>query len=299
MNRYLPPELPIERVAASIGLISATHMPQRWPSLPPAIFDVMSGIDLLLHAGDVGELWVLDQLSGIAPVIAVHGNDDSEAATGQLPFQQLVAIAGKRILLWHSHYPDREKELASRRDDVLRSKLTRSIERGQQAGANIIVFGHWHIPLTYHHEGLLLVNPGAIASSNEFTRQLRQTVALLFIRDDGHPFVVHVDLATPADTYHPGINWDAGFVANSVEYSTSILGPELKATVDLLLHQLYPLAPELLRAAFLRLSHRCWSGQQKHISRTDLLAEIHHNTNVPLQVKVKAEALLTQPDPQA
>ena len=50
-----------------IGLISDTHMPERWPSLPPAIFELFKGVDLLLHAGGVGELWVLDQLSAIAP----------------------------------------------------------------------------------------------------------------------------------------------------------------------------------------------------------------------------------------
>ena len=55
----LPPDLPPGRVVACLGLISDTHMPKRWPSLPAAVFDALRGVDLLLHAGDVGQLWVL------------------------------------------------------------------------------------------------------------------------------------------------------------------------------------------------------------------------------------------------
>ena len=82
-----------------IGLISDTHMPERCAALPTAVFSTLANVDLLLHAGDVGELWVLDQLSAIAPVIAVHGNDDTAAAQRELPFQQIITAAGRRILL--------------------------------------------------------------------------------------------------------------------------------------------------------------------------------------------------------
>ena len=60
MNSLLPPEeLPVERVVARIGLISDTHMPQRCAAFPAAVFDVLVGVDLILHAGDVGERWVV------------------------------------------------------------------------------------------------------------------------------------------------------------------------------------------------------------------------------------------------
>jgi len=85
MNRaFLPPTLSAERVVACFGLISDTHMPKRWRELPPAVFDLLQGVDLVLHAGDVGELWVLDQLSTIAPTLAVHGNDVTEEAQREL-----------------------------------------------------------------------------------------------------------------------------------------------------------------------------------------------------------------------
>ena len=55
----------------TIGLLSDTHIPHRMTQLPQAVLDALVGVDVILHAGDVGELWVLDRLSAIAPVIAV------------------------------------------------------------------------------------------------------------------------------------------------------------------------------------------------------------------------------------
>src|SRR2546428_11516176 len=69
----LPADLPVERVAARLGLISDTHLPERCPALPPSLARVFAGVDLILHAGDLGALSVLDRLSAIAPVVAVHG----------------------------------------------------------------------------------------------------------------------------------------------------------------------------------------------------------------------------------
>jgi putative phosphoesterase len=116
-------------------------MPERWAALPPALFAVLHGVDLLLHAGDVGELWVLDRLSTIAPVV-VHGNDDTEEAQRELPYQQIIAVAGQRILLCHCHYLAHAQEMDSRRDDAWTPKLDRRAALGQRAGAAVVVFGH-------------------------------------------------------------------------------------------------------------------------------------------------------------
>lgn len=124
-DRLRPAELPAKRVVACIGLLSDTHLPERLAALPPALFAVLRGVDLVLHAGDVGELGVLDCLSAIAPVVAVHGNDESANARRELPYQQIVTLAGQRLVLTHAHYPDRAEELASRRDDSWAPKLAR------------------------------------------------------------------------------------------------------------------------------------------------------------------------------
>jgi hypothetical protein len=84
-----------------VGLISDTHAPDRCKELPKAIFEALAGVDLILHAGDIGELWVLDQLSAIASVNAVHGNDETDEATAALPYWQTVVVAGHRLVITH------------------------------------------------------------------------------------------------------------------------------------------------------------------------------------------------------
>src|SRR5579859_1446384 len=131
---FLPPDLADEPVKACLGLISDTHMPVRCAELPPALSELFRDVDLILHAGDVGELWVLDQLSQIAPVIAVYGNDETVDAQRELPYQQLISVGGQRIVLCHSHYPDRALEFAMRKDDSWQPKLDRLHDFGRRAG---------------------------------------------------------------------------------------------------------------------------------------------------------------------
>src|SRR5689334_12385227 len=134
---YLPPKIPADLVAACVGLISDTHMPLRCAALPDILADVFNGVDLLLHAGYVGELWALDRLSRIAPVIAVHGNDETADAQRELPYQQVITVAGQRIVLCHSHYPIRAQEMESRRPDDWESKLGRLAGMAKRAGASM------------------------------------------------------------------------------------------------------------------------------------------------------------------
>ena len=125
--------VPSEKVVACVGLVSDTHMPERCAAFPASTFEVLRGVDIILHAGDVGELWVLDHLSAIAPVVAVHGNDDTRAAQRELPYQQLVSIAEQRVLLWHSHYPDPAEDRA-RRGAPWHAILSRLAARGRGKG---------------------------------------------------------------------------------------------------------------------------------------------------------------------
>ena len=274
MKRYLPPIISPEQVTACVGLISDTHMPQRWRTLPTAVFHIFAGVDLILHAGDVGELWVLDELSRIAPVTAVHGNDETEEATRELPYQQLITIAGQRILLWHSHYPDRIDEMAARKTDNLFHKLERSVQRGQRANASIVVFGHWHIPLLYEKDGVQVVNPGAIASGNFAGRQAVQTVALLFLLKNGRFHITHVNLADPDTPYESPVAFEEGFVANLKKFTGTILSEELTAVQHQFFPRLYPLAPEPLTAIWYQLAHECWIGERDLITADALRQQI-------------------------
>lgn len=283
---------PVERVVARVGLVSDTHMPERCAAFPASIFSVFQGVDLILHAGDVGELGVLDRLSAIAPVVAVHGNDDTQEAQRELPYQQLVSIAGQRMLLWHSHYRDPAQEKASR-GGSWHPKLSRLAEHGQRAGAQIVVFGHAHIPMTYQDDSVLLVNPGALASGNIFAHQKRQTVALLFIRDDGTLLVVHVDLAFPDRAYVPHVDWEAKFEVALDECQATIVEEDLLKDIAELGKQTFS-DLQALKEAILPLSHPCWTGEKQYVTRAELLYEIKRNTSIAPTDKEKVLAILSK-----
>lgn len=267
-------------------------MPLRWRALPTAVFDIFADVDLILHAGDVGELWVLDELSKIAPVTAVHGNDDTEEATRELPYQQIVSVNGRRILLWHSHYPDRAEEMASRTPEI---SAARNLNQAKRAGADIVVFGHWHIPFTYEQDGILVINPGAIASGNATMRQIVQTVAKLVVFADGRITVTHYDLANPTQPLYPTVDWPAGFDANAYRYNQTILAPELAN-----IWQHFTRNPSL-RAAYEpiftlwhQLAHRCWSGEWEVITAVALLDALQKDTTIPAPAKKELQKILAQ-----
>lgn len=115
-----------------IGLISDTH-----GYLDPAVADIFRGADLILHAGDVGSLAVIDQLSTIAPVRAVRGNIDEGAEAGKLPLIDEFEIEGLKFHLVHQ------------------------LNLRALPAADVVVFGHSHRTHTSEVDGRLLVNPGA------------------------------------------------------------------------------------------------------------------------------------------
>lgn len=161
---------------------------------------------------------------------------------------------------------------------------------GRGSGARVVVFGHTHIPMVQEYAGVLLVNPGALASPNGITRQRLQSVALLFLTNAGVPYVSHVDLARPTERYLPAIDWAAGFRAALDHVSCSILAPDLAEDIA----RLTPRLRSLGRAVFLRAAQRCWSGELMTLTRGDLLAEIHTDPELPLSVR--AELLAAFPD---
>ena len=121
-----------------VGLISDTH-----GLLRPDVFEALAGVELILHAGDVGEDDILDELSTIAPVHAVYGNTD--APRRRLAKEIVREIGGISIHVSHGHEtgsPTPEKLLARYPQDVL-------------------VYGHTHRSLVARAEGRLVVNPGA------------------------------------------------------------------------------------------------------------------------------------------
>jgi putative phosphoesterase len=152
-----------------IGLISDTH-----GLLRAAVHTAFAGVELILHAGDVGGDDILDELALIAPVVAVYGNTD-DPHDPRLAETIERTIGGVRIHVSHGH------ELGA-------PTPARLLER---YSADVIVYGHTHRQLvTQAADGRLVVNPGA-AGARRF--KLEPSVGRLTIRD-GHAEVEIVAL---------------------------------------------------------------------------------------------------------
>jgi hypothetical protein len=119
-----------------VGLISDTH-----GLLRPEAMAALRGVDLILHAGDIGKPQVLDALNDIAPVVAVRGNNDKGAWAANLPAWEVVEVGAASIYMLHDL-----KEI-----DISPAS----------AGFQVVVSGHSHKPSVEQRQGVLYVNPGS------------------------------------------------------------------------------------------------------------------------------------------
>jgi len=130
-------------VPVTVGVISDTH-----GLLRPQAIDSLRGSDLIVHAGDVGDLEVLDQLRALAPVTAVRGNVDTAEWAQALPLTEVVEAGGLNLYVLH--------DLA-----------TLDLEPAA-AGFAAVISGHSHRPGADVRNGVLYLNPGA-AGPRRFT----------------------------------------------------------------------------------------------------------------------------------
>ncbi len=151
-----------------VGLIADTHGLVR-DDVPQAL----AGVELILHAGDVGGDDVLDALGLIAPVVAVYGNTDP-------PDHPRLAEAVEREIGGLSVHVSHGHEVGSPTPERLLGRYR----------ADVIVYGHTHRALVTRAQGRLVVNPGA-AGPRRF--DLAPSVARLTIAD-GHADVELVAL---------------------------------------------------------------------------------------------------------
>ena len=141
----------------TIGLISDTHGLVR-----PEVFEALKGVDLILHAGDVGPPEVLIELAAIAPVRAVWGNTDAPGRTDLVEridemFEQV------RVVVTHGHMIG----------DVNPPRLVSAFMH-----ADVIIYGHTHQQLIVRAARRMVINPGA-AGPKRF--KLQPCVGKLFI----------------------------------------------------------------------------------------------------------------------
>ena len=151
-----------------IGLISDTH-----GRLRPAAVAALQGCDLILHAGDVGGPFVLEELRVVGPVHAVCGNID-DPHDPALSDRVDLNVDGCRIHVVHGHQD------GSPTPEGLAARVA----------ADVIVYGHTHRALVRQVGATLVVNPGS-AGPSRFG--LPATVGILTV-GDGPPRASVVDL---------------------------------------------------------------------------------------------------------
>lgn len=138
-----------------VGLVSDTHGLVR-----PEALAALRGVELILHAGDVGDAAVIERLREIAPVVAVRGNNDRGPWAQGLRETELAEIADALVYVIH---------------DLAELDLDPAA-----AGFHAVVSGHSHRPAVERRGGVLYVNPGSIGP-----RRFKLPVALALLRVAG------------------------------------------------------------------------------------------------------------------
>jgi len=129
-----------------IGVLSDTHIPKTVNELPKTVYDGLKKVDLILHAGDLVELDVLDGLKKIAPTEAVCGNMDSWKTQNALPKKKVINVSKFKIGLIHGwgHSNEIIDFISKEFSDV-----------------DVIVFGHTHNAMNEKKGNILYFNPGS------------------------------------------------------------------------------------------------------------------------------------------
>jgi putative phosphoesterase len=138
-----------------IGVISDTH-----GLLRPEALRELAGVDLILHAGDIGKPEILTELKKIAPVAAIKGNNDTGDWARRLPEVRTVKVGQHRLYMIHN-VNELDFSLAARK-------------------FRVVVSGHSHKPSIIEKAGVLFVNPGSPGP-----RRFKLPLALGKIRVDG------------------------------------------------------------------------------------------------------------------
>jgi uncharacterized protein len=139
------------------AVIADTHVPRRARALPEGLTPHLGRADLVLHAGDLMDPALLEELAAYAPVKAVRGNLDPPGLPETLEFE----FGGARVAMIHDSGGRRGR---------------RTLLRRRFPDARVVIFGHSHIPFLEDESGLMLLNPG---SPTDRRRQPHHTFALL------------------------------------------------------------------------------------------------------------------------
>src|SRR5438477_1222790 len=145
----------MSRTESTVGLISDTH-----GLLRPEAIAALTGVDYIVHAGDIGDERILERLSMIAPVTAVRGNNDRSAWASRIPETQVLQVGTAMIYVIHDV-------------DALDVDPAAS-------GFHAVIAGHSHRPSIGSREGVLFINQGSVVH-----RRFTMTVSLGWLSVSG------------------------------------------------------------------------------------------------------------------
>lgn len=119
-----------------IGVVSDTH-----GLLRPEVIPALSGVEHILHLGDVGDFEIVKSLEQVAPVTAIRGNVDRTGKCGKLPETEVVLFEGQYLYMLH--------DVQTIHLDPVAAKFS------------AVLYGHSHKPDIRRHKGVLYFNPGS------------------------------------------------------------------------------------------------------------------------------------------
>ncbi|MBI4845789.1 MAG: metallophosphoesterase family protein [Candidatus Omnitrophica bacterium] len=149
-----------------IGVISDTHIPVNQDTLPEVVFEYFRDVDMIIHAGDLVDISVLEELRVITPnILSVCGNMDSASAQAKLPKKRIVEICGFKIGVMHG------EGAPSQVIDNLQKEFKK---------VDAVIFGHTHRAFNEVINGVLFFNPGS-ATDKIFAKE--NTIGILELTD--------------------------------------------------------------------------------------------------------------------
>jgi putative phosphoesterase len=136
-----------ESPAKIVGLISDTHVPIRARHIPKEVFKIFENVDFIVHAGDLVQLSVIDELEQLAPVLAVFGNMDGPEIRGKLQKLNSFKVFDWKIGVMHN--PSALFGIGKMR------------EIARKNGFKVMVYGHTHNSNVRWEGDTLFINPGS------------------------------------------------------------------------------------------------------------------------------------------
>lgn len=132
-----------------IGVIADTHIPDRAKEIPKIILEEFKRVDMVVHAGDLVDLGVLDKLrSACSQVKAVRGNMDPEAVRNKLPEKEIFKIGNYRFGVMHGY--GAPSSLIGLLDSIFKND-----------NVDVIIYGHSHHGTSEKRGNTLFFNPGS------------------------------------------------------------------------------------------------------------------------------------------